>query len=47
MKILVKSLLPLLAGLALLAGCKKDIPTFYQPVAAPGFFNLGILGLLP
>lgn len=43
MKILVKSLLPLLAGLALLAGCKKDIPTFYQPVAAPGFFNLGIL----
>ncbi|AMR27742.1 hypothetical protein A0257_11980 [Hymenobacter psoromatis] len=44
MKILNKNLLPLLAGLALLAGCKKDIPTFYQPVAAPGFFNLGILG---
>lgn len=44
MKILAKSLLPLLAGLALLAGCKKDIPTFYQPVAAPGYFNLGILG---
>lgn len=44
MKPFYKSLLPLLAGLALLAGCKKDIPTFYQPVAAPGFFNLGILG---
>ena len=44
MKSFYKNLLPLLAGLALLAGCKKDIPTFYQPVAAPGFFNLGILG---
>ena len=44
MKMLTKHLLPLLAGLVLLAGCKKDIPTYYQLVAAPGFFNLGILG---
>ena len=42
MKILAKNLLPLLAGLALLAGCKKDIPTFYQPVAAPGYFVVGL-----
>ena len=38
--------LPLLAGLVGLiglAGCKKELPTYYQPVAEPGFTNLGIL----
>lgn len=35
--------LPLL-GLVLLVGCKKDLDTYYTPQAAPGFFNVGILG---
>ena len=42
MKPFYKSLLPLLAGFGLLAGCKKDIPTYYAPVAATGYFVVGL-----
>ncbi|TVT41374.1 hypothetical protein FNT36_07955 [Hymenobacter setariae] len=44
MNALPKRLLLLLAGLGLLAGCKKDLDTYYTPQNAPGFFNIGILG---
>ena len=37
-------LLPLLAGVGLLAGCQKDLDTYYAPQSAPGFFSIGILG---
>jgi hypothetical protein len=33
-----------LVGLVLLAGCKKELDTYYTPQDAPGFFNVGILG---
>lgn len=35
--------LPLM-GLVLLAGCKKELDTYYTPLDAPGFFNVGIAG---
>lgn len=43
MNTLTKSALPLL-GLALLAGCKKELDTYYTPQDAAGFFNVGIVG---
>jgi hypothetical protein len=42
MKPLVKVLLPLLAGLALLTGCKKELDDYYQPVATAGYFVVGL-----
>ena len=44
MKPFYKNVWPLLLGLSGLVGCKKDLDTYYAPVAAPGFFNLGIVG---
>jgi hypothetical protein len=44
MNALTKTILPLLAGIGLLAGCKKDLDTYYTPQSAPGFFSIGILG---
>jgi hypothetical protein len=44
MKPLVKNLLPLLTGLALLAGCKKELDDYYQPVATAGYFVIGLPG---
>lgn len=44
MKPFYKKLLPVLLGALALAGCKKDLDTYFTPVAAPGFFNVGILG---
>ena len=44
MKTLTKIVLPLLAGIGLVAGCKKDVDTYYAPQSEPGFFNIGILG---
>ncbi|MGI4763386.1 MAG: hypothetical protein ACRYF0_21925 [Janthinobacterium lividum] len=42
MKPFAKITLPLLAGLALLAGCKKELDDFYQPVATAGYFVVGL-----
>ncbi|MDO7884620.1 hypothetical protein [Hymenobacter cheonanensis] len=42
MKPFAKILLPLLAGLALLAGCKKELDDYYQPVATAGYFVVGL-----
>jgi len=44
MKTLTKIVLPLLATIALAAGCKKDVDTYYALQSEPGFFNIGILG---
>ncbi|MGI4864017.1 MAG: hypothetical protein ACRYFZ_08835 [Janthinobacterium lividum] len=44
MNTLAKTALPLLLGIALLAGCKKDVDTYYTLQSEPGFFNVGILG---
>ena len=33
---------PLLAGLALLAGCKKELDDYYTPVATAGYFVVGL-----
>lgn len=44
MNTIAKTALPLLLGLALLAGCKKDVDTYYALQSEPGFFNVGILG---
>ena len=44
MMTLSKSVLPLLLGIGLLAGCKKDVDTYYALQSEPGFFNVGILG---
>ena len=44
MKTLTKAALPLLVGIGLLAGCKKDVDTYYTLQSEPGFFNIGILG---
>ena len=44
MKTLTKTVLPLLAGVGLLAGCKKDVDTYYALQSEPGFFNIGVLG---
>jgi len=43
MKTLTKIILPLLAGVGLLAGCKKDVDMYYALQSEPGFFNIGIL----
>lgn len=42
MKPFYKNLLPLLAGLAVLAGCKKELDDYYTPVAAAGYFVVGL-----
>lgn len=42
MKPFYKNLLPLLAGLAALAGCKKELDDYYTPVAAVGYFVVGL-----
>ena len=42
MKPFAKIALPLLAGLALLAGCKKELDDYYQPVATAGYFVVGL-----
>jgi hypothetical protein len=44
MKNLTKVVLLLMAGAGLLAGCKKDLDTYYTLQSEPGFFNIGILG---
>lgn len=44
MKLLPNAALSLLLGAGLLAGCKKEVDTYYVPQAEPGFFNVGILG---
>ena len=44
MNALFKSILLLLAGIGLLASCKKDLDTYYTPQSDPGFFSIGILG---
>lgn len=44
MKPFYKNALPLLAGLALLAGCKKELDDYYQPVATAGYFVIGLPG---
>ncbi|GAB3635477.1 hypothetical protein GCM10027422_10670 [Hymenobacter arcticus] len=35
-------MLPLLAGLSLLAGCKKELDDYYAPVNATGYFVVGL-----
>lgn len=42
MKPFYKNALPLLTGLALLTGCKKELDDFYQPVATAGYFVVGL-----
>jgi hypothetical protein len=42
MKPLYKNLLPLLAGLAVLAGCKKELDDYYTPINAAGYFVVGL-----
>ena len=44
MKLLPNAALSLLLGVGLLAGCKKEVDTYYTPQSEPGFFNVGILG---
>ena len=44
MKTLTKVVLPLLASIGLVAGCKKDVDTYYALQSEPSFFNIGILG---
>lgn len=44
MKRFSKKMLLLLVGALGLASCKKELDTYYTPVAQPGFFNLGLLG---
>lgn len=41
---LLKTALPFVCGIGLLAGCKKDVDTYYALQSEPGFFNIGILG---
>lgn len=42
MKPFYKNLLPLLAGLSLLASCKKERDDYYAPVNAAGYFVVGL-----
>ena len=44
MKPLLKNWLPMLAGLTLLAGCKKELDDYYQPVSTAGYFVIGLPG---
>ncbi len=42
MKPFYKVAAPLVAGLALLAGCKKELDDYYTPVATAGYFVVGL-----